>query len=206
MFALTHTVEETAAAVAVACDELETERLCLRLFTPGDASALSAITCDPEVMRYIGEGRPISARETAENLESIIRGFRRRGFGRWAVVQKETGRLLGYCGFSTSIPAAGVELAYMLARPFWGQGLATEAARACLRYAFEELRLDSVSAITRPTNVRSRRVMEHLGMKFLCEETYLGYDCVHYSIERSEFEPDDSSYVLHTSRTRDAQA
>jgi ribosomal-protein-alanine N-acetyltransferase len=91
----------------------------------------------------------------------------------------------------------------MLARPFWGQGLATEAARACLRYAFEELKLPSVSAIARPGNLRSRRVMEHLGMKFLSEEVYLSYDCVHYAIDRDEFTPDDSPYILHTSRTRE---
>lgn len=187
-------------------DELETARLRLRMFAPGDAFEFSAITRDPEVMRYIGEGRPISAQETATNLDSIINAFRRRGFGRWAVVHKHSGRLIGYCGFSTGISTAGIELAYMLARPFWGHGLATEAARACLRYGFEELRLPSISAITRPSNRRSRRVMEHLAMKFLCEEVYLSYDCVHYSIDRNDFAADDSTYILHTSRMRDAPA
>ncbi|MBA3242221.1 MAG: GNAT family N-acetyltransferase [Acidobacteria bacterium] len=187
-------------------DELETARLRLRMFAPGDAFELSAITRDPKVMRYIGEGRPISAQETAANLDSIINAFRRRGFGRWAVIHKDSGRLIGYCGFSTGIPAAGVELAYMLARSFWGYGLATEAARACLRYGFEELRLSAISAITRPSNRRSRRVMEHLAMKFLCEKVYLSYDCVHYSIDRNDFTRDDSTYILHNSRMHDAPA
>lgn len=204
MGALTHRQPETAARALESFDELETERLRLRMFSPGDSFELSSITRDPEVMRFIGEGRPISAEETAANLRSIINAFHRRGFGRWAVVHKESGRLVGYCGFSASIPAAGVELAYMLGRPFWGRGLATEAARACLRYAFEELRLPSVSAITRPGNLRSRRVMEHLGMKFLSEEVYLSYDCVHYAIDRDEFEPGDATYILHTSRSREA--
>lgn len=204
MGALTYRQSEAAARAVESFDELETERLRLRMFSPGDLFELSSITRDPEVMRFIGEGRPISAEETATNLETITNAFHRRGFGRWAVVYKETGRLIGYCGFSASIPAAGVEIAYMLARPFWGRGLATEAARACLRYAFEELRLPSVSAVTRPGNQRSRRVMEHLGMKFLRETVYLNYDCVHYSIERDEFKTDDSTYILHSSRTREA--
>jgi RimJ/RimL family protein N-acetyltransferase len=200
MGALTHRYTESVALAADSCDELETARLRLRMFAPGDAFDFSSITRDPEVMRFIGEGRPISSEETAANLNSIIRAFRRRGFGRWAVVHKESGRLVGYCGFSTLMPAAGVELAYMLARPFWGLGLAAEAARACLRYAFEELRLPAVSAITRPGNLRSRRVMESLGMRFMREEVYVGYDCVHYMIDRSEFAHDGSTYVLHTSR------
>ena len=204
MGALTDGHSETAARAVESFDELETERLRLRMFTPGDSFDLASITRDPEVMRFIGEGRPISREETAANLNSIINAFLRRGFGRWAVVHKETGRLIGYCGFSANNVAAGVELAYLLARPFWGRGLATEAARACLRYAFEKLKLPAVSAITRPGNLRSRRVMEQLGMKFLREEVYLSYDCVHYAIERGEFKPDDSTYILHTSRTREA--
>jgi RimJ/RimL family protein N-acetyltransferase len=200
MRALTHGQPESVALTTNSFDELETARLRLRMFAPGDAFDFSSITRDPEVMRYIGEGQPISADETAANLENIIRAFRRRGFGRWAVVHKESGRLVGYCGFSTMLPAAGVELAYMLARPFWGRGLAAEASRACLRYAFEEMCLPSVSGITRPGNLRSRRVMESLGMKFLREEVYVGYDCVHYVIDRGEFTPGDSAYVLHAAR------
>jgi ribosomal-protein-alanine N-acetyltransferase len=199
MVALTHKVNEDAHTGISRFDELETARLRLRMFTQGDAFEFSSITCDPDVMRYIGEGRPISAQETAANLDSIISAFRRRGFGRWGVVHKESGRLIGYCGFSAGIPTAGVELAYMLARPFWGKGIATEAARACLRYGFEKLVLPAISGITRPSNLRSRRVMESLGMKFLCEEVYMSYDCVHYAIERGEFIPDDSTYILHPS-------
>src|SRR5688500_18057608 len=140
MSALADRRTEHAPRTTNSFDELETARLRLRLFAPGDSFEFSSITRDPEVMRFIGAGRPISSDETAANLDSLINAFRRRGFGRWAVVHKESGRLIGYCGFSAGNPAAGVELAYMLARPFWGKGFATEAARACLRYAFEELK------------------------------------------------------------------
>lgn len=176
--------------------ELETARLRLRMFTPDDIGELSRITRDPDVMRYIGEGHPLTREETDYNLASIIRGFRRRGFGRWAMVHKASGRLLGYCGFSTlSAEEVGVELAYMLARPYWGMGLASEAARACVRYAFETLGLDSLAALTMPGNARSRRLLEKLGMCHERDCRLHGYDCVQYRIRRADFRPDGSLYL-----------
>ena len=157
--------------------ELETARLRLRMFTPEDAGELARITRDPEVMRYIGEGKPLTWEETEYNLSTIIRAFRRRGFGRWAMVHKAGGRLLGYCGFSTLDESVGVELVYMLARPCWGMGLASEAARASVRYAFEALGLDSLAALTMPGNTRSRQVLEKLGMRHESDREVCGYAC-----------------------------
>jgi RimJ/RimL family protein N-acetyltransferase len=176
--------------------ELETARLRLRVFTPDDIGELARITRDPEVMRYIGDGRPLTWEETDYNLSTIIRAFRRRGFGRWAMVHKAGGRLLGYCGFSAlSFDEVGIELAYMLARPYWGMGLASEAARACVRYAFEVLGLDSLAALTMPGNARSRQLLEKLGMRHERDLRLHGYDCVLYRIRREEFRPDGSLYL-----------
>jgi len=175
--------------------ELETARLRMRMFTPDDIGELARITRDADVMRYIGEGRPLSWEETEYNLSTIIRAFRRRGFGRWAVVHKAGGRLLGYCGFSTLDESVGVELVYMLARPYWGMGLASEAARACVRYAFEVLGLDSLAAITMPGNARSRQLLEKLGMRHERDCHLHGYDCVQYRIRRADFQPDGSLYL-----------
>jgi RimJ/RimL family protein N-acetyltransferase len=178
-------------------DELETARLRLRMFTPEDCEELSLITSDPVVMEHIADGRPLSEEETRFNLDSIINGFKRRGFGRWALINKERDRLIGYCGLASTIGEVGVEIAYLLARPYWGLGLASEAASACLRYGFEELQLDAIAGLTRPGNDRSRRVLERLGMKYLRHAYYHGYDCVHYSIARSEFRPQPTRYVVH---------
>lgn len=172
-------------------DELETARLRLRLFTPEDAGELSLITGDPEVMEYIGEGVPLSADETRSSLISIIEAFKKRGFGRWALVHKELDKLIGYCGLTSGNAQVGVEIAYLLARPYWGQGLASEAAHICLRYGFEVLGLDAISGVTRPGNNKSRQVLERLGMRYVCQTVYYGYDCVHYSIARSEFQLPD---------------
>ena len=177
-----------------ATDVLETARLRLRLFRPDDLDELSAITSDPEVMRHIGPGVPLTREETERNMTRIIESCRRRGFGRWAVVRKETGALAGYCGLSFGDEEVGVELAYLLARTEWGKGLAAESAAACLRYGFERLGLDSIAALTRHENARSRRLLERLNMRYVRSGHYYGYSCVCYSITRDEWRPDDSMY------------
>jgi RimJ/RimL family protein N-acetyltransferase len=178
-------------------DELETERLRLRLFVPEDLDALCSLTADAEVVRFIGDGVLLSRAEIEANLVSIISGFRRRGYGRWALEEKATERLAGYCGFGLSDDSFGVELVYLLGLEFWGRGYACEAGRACLRYGFEVLRLDSIKAVTLPDNERSRRVMERLGMRFARGGVYRGYPCVVYEIGRAEWEPDASAaYVV----------
>jgi ribosomal-protein-alanine N-acetyltransferase len=191
--ALLHT--DAAQAQQSAADEIETTRLRLRMFTPDDLDALCDITRDPDVMRYISEGRPLTRDETRQNLTIIINAFRRRGFGRWALIKKDSGALVGYCGLSTAhAEKVGVELAYMLARSEWGQGLATEAGRACLRYAFETLKCDSVSGLTMSDNFRSRHVLERLGMKYLRSALFYGFDCVWYEVLREEWRDDGSLY------------
>lgn len=175
-------------------DGLETARLLLRMFTPEDLDELHVITRDAEVMRFIGDGHPLSRAQTGRNLAAIIGAFRRRGFGRWALTLKETGALVGYCGFGLGSEEIGIELAYLLARPAWGRGLATEAGAACLRYGFENLGLDSIAALTRPDNLKSRRVMERLRMRFVSDGSYHGYSCVRYSISRADWQPGDSPY------------
>jgi ribosomal-protein-alanine N-acetyltransferase len=193
MLPLSQTVR--ARAGATRAHELETARLRLRLFTPEDTAELSRITRDPEVMRYIADGRPLTWDETDHNLKTIVRAFCRRGYGRWAMVHKASGRLLGYCGFTMFDEEVGVELAYMLARPYWGMGLAAEAARACLRYAFDTLKLGSLAALTMPGNARSRRLLDMLGMRLVGARRLRGYDCVEYRIGREDFRPDDSLYL-----------
>jgi RimJ/RimL family protein N-acetyltransferase len=190
---LTHMETSRAAQRA---DELETARLRLRPFAPDDLDALCRITADGEVMRYIGDGHPITRAETETNLRNIMATFNRRGFGRWAVEEKAGGALLGYCGLAHPAESPGVELVYMLARRAWGRGLASEASAAVLRYGFEELGLEHVYALTMPGNFRSRRVLERLGMEFLRDDCYYGYACVCYALARECWRPSRGVYRL----------
>jgi ribosomal-protein-alanine N-acetyltransferase len=195
--ALSHTDAEYTGHTVV--DQLETARLRLRPFTPEDLDGLCLLTGDAEVMRYIGDGKTLSREETESNLSKIIRAHRRRGFGRWALVRKDGGSLVGYCGLSHINEQVGVELVYLLSRAEWGRGFATEAARACLRYGFERLGLESIAALTRPDNLNSRRVMERLNMKYVRGGYYYGYSCVCYTITRDDWQPDASMYRVSKS-------
>jgi RimJ/RimL family protein N-acetyltransferase len=186
-------IPEAGAPIA---DELETARLRLRMFTPADLDRMCEITRDPEVTRFIGYGHPLSREETQANLEKIMNGFRRRGYGRWALERRDTGALVGYCGLSSGNPDVGIELAYMLAREEWGKGLALEAGRASLRYGFEALRVDSIAGLTFHDNQRSRKVLERLRMKFIRDARYFDFDCVHYAIARADWRDDGSYYRI----------
>jgi [ribosomal protein S5]-alanine N-acetyltransferase len=197
MVAAPHTPPGPADAACTRPAELETARLRLRPFAPADLEALYALTRDPEVMRFIGDGEVLAREQIEWNLTNIIAVFRRRGYGRWAVEEKATGRLAGYGGFAHGGEGVGVELVYLLGREFWGRGYATELGRACLRYAFEELRLESLVAVTIPENLRSRRVMERLGMSFAGEGSYHGYPCVTYRLGRQEWREDGSPYLVN---------
>ena len=187
-------------AGALAAEELETSRLRMRLFSPADLDRMCEITRDPEVTRYIGYGHPLSRDETRENLDKIMNGFRRRGYGRWALERRDTGALIGYCGLSSGNPEVGIELAYMLAREEWGQGLVHEAGRASLRYGFEALGVDSIAGLTFHENTRSRAVLERLGMRFVRDAHYYDFSCVHYAIARADWRPDGSYYRIREGR------
>jgi RimJ/RimL family protein N-acetyltransferase len=173
--------------------EVETARLRMRAFTLEDLDDLWRIAQDPEVMRHIGDGLPFTREETLVSLEGIINAFDRRGYGRWALERKDGGALIGYCGLTCGCEEAGVELVYLLERSEWGQGIATEAAAAALRYGFESLGFDSIAALTRPDNWRSRRVMERLGMRFESATSYHGYSCVCYRLAREDWRPPEGA-------------
>jgi RimJ/RimL family protein N-acetyltransferase len=188
---LRHTDTQTRTRPA----EVETARLRLRAFTLEDLDGLSRIAGDPEVMRHIGDGHLFTRDETLRNLTGIINTFERRGYGRWALEKKDGGGLIGYCGLAHGNDVIGVELVYLLARAEWGKGIATEAAAASLRYGFESLGFDSIAAVTRPHNWRSRRVMERLRMNFERETFYHVYSCVCYRLARDEWQqPDGAIY------------
>src|SRR5437868_2300537 len=146
---------------------LETARLLFRDHEPADLEAYCEMEADPEVRRYVG-GKP-RTRETAERRFREV--FLRPRSGRlalWATVFKQEGRYIGYCGIyphveaGRAIPGEGV-LAFYLARPYWGRGLATEAGRAFVEFGFGELRLSRIVAGVDARNAASIRVIEKLG-------------------------------------------
>jgi RimJ/RimL family protein N-acetyltransferase len=148
---------------------LDSERLVLRRWREDDLEPLAAIDGDPEVMRFIGDGSVRTREQTAAALAFMERGWDERGFGIFAVELRETGELAGWVGLTVPgflpevLPA--VEIGWRLGRPFWGRGIATEAAREALRFGFTEAGLDRIISICHVDHHASARVMTKLGMR-----------------------------------------
>jgi len=166
---------------------IETSRLLLRMFTPDDVDAMWAIEREPEVMKYVGKGAR-TLDETRERLLASIRHWQQHGFGMMAVVHKETGRVIGRGGLCYLDGTPEVEVGYVLDKPFWGMGLATEIASGCIRYGFEVLKLGRIVAIARPENLASRHVMQKLGMVYEKDARFYHIDSVYYAINRASYQ------------------
>ena len=153
---------------------LQTDRLIVRTWSQDDAESGFRIWSDPEVMRYVGTGQPKTTLEETQAWLGRMRAHQElHGFGFWAVVEKKTGQLIGSCGMGYQRDGGlPLEFGYTLARSHWGQGYATEAATACLRYAFEDLRLPELFASVDSLNVASQRVLEKIGFIFQREEQF----------------------------------
>lgn len=147
---------------------LETKRLVLRHQVIEDLDALWALYCDPQITKYIPDA-PRSYIEAREELEWFMNGHPRHPeLGLWATIHKETGKFIGRCGLLpwTIEGQPEVEVAYTIARDYWGQGLGTEAAQAILKYGFEKLDLTRLICLIMPDNTASKRVAERIGMAF----------------------------------------
>lgn len=143
---------------------IETQRLQLREMTPADRPALCRILQDSEVM-YAYNG-PFSDEEVDEWLERQLARYRQWGYGLWAVVLKATGKMIGQCGLTLQQwnGREMLEAGYLFQRSHWHQGYATEAARACMDYAFGTLNSPLVCSIIRDNNLPSQQVALRNGM------------------------------------------
>ncbi|WP_036486159.1 GNAT family N-acetyltransferase [Myxosarcina sp. GI1] len=145
---------------------IETPRLILRYFTPDDTDALTAILSDPKVMQYSISGTKTRS-QTQEFIAWILSSYQKYGFGLYAVTEKETKQLIGYCGLLVWYfeEITEIELGYRLATAYWNKGLATEAATAVRNYAWQQLKLNRLICLIQPENLRSIRVANKLAMK-----------------------------------------
>jgi RimJ/RimL family protein N-acetyltransferase len=148
--------------------KLETERLIIRQWQDADRAPFATMSADPEVMRYFAT--TLTEDESNAAVDRWTSSIAEFGYGFGAATLKETGEFVGVIGlffptrFVLPWSPDGVEIGWRLAPKFWGQGLATEGARACIEYGFEVLKRDVLFATTALPNTPSRKVMERLGM------------------------------------------
>ncbi|MFE0592687.1 GNAT family N-acetyltransferase [Micromonospora echinospora] len=195
---------------------LETARLRLRRLTPADVDHLVELDADPEVMRYLTNGRPTPLPVIRDELlpHLLDQYDRWAGLGRWAATDRRDGAFLGWFALAPPAgdpPASGptqAELGYRLRRAAWGRGLATEGARALVRYAFTRLGLRRVWAETMAVNVGSRRVMQKAGLHYVrtfhltWDDPIPGYE--HGEVEYEIRSPDARKDALPTESTTGA--
>jgi RimJ/RimL family protein N-acetyltransferase len=163
---------------------LETDRLLLRAFTNADLEPYCAMCSDPEVMRFLGDGRTLSRTDAWRHIAIFLGTWQLRGYGMWAVEEKATGRFVGRVGYLHPEGWPGIELAWALARPFWGRGLASEAARVCLNHGFKSCGFEHVIHLIHPENQRSIAVAERLGAKREGSTEIFGKPALTYGIRR----------------------
>jgi RimJ/RimL family protein N-acetyltransferase len=147
---------------------LETNRLILRHQVLDDLDNLFALYCDPDVSRYIPDA-PRNYEEAREELEWHMNGHPKYPeLGLWATIHKETNRFIGRCGLLpwTFDGQKEVEVAYLISKSYWGQGLGTEVAQAILDYGFYKLNLSRLICLIDEKNLASIKVAEKIGMNF----------------------------------------
>ncbi len=140
---------------------LRTERLLLRPFRASDLDALAVMQSNPDVRRFLGAGNLLSREETWALMERVLGQWSLRGYGVFAV--ETQGRCAGWAGILHPLEWPEPELAYSLDQPYWGRGLAGEAARAARDWAFATHGFARLASFIRPDNARSIRVAEKLG-------------------------------------------
>lgn len=167
----------------------QSDRLTFRAWQDDDSECFHAINSDPQVMRYVAHGQVWPISRTQQFIESASAMLKRSGFCQWALIHRNSSCLIGFCGLvdTGDVP----EIGWRLARDYWGQGLATEAATAVLNYAKEELGIRRVMATVQSENTASIRVIEKLGMSR--DQTFLrdGWTVSRYFYDLTEWLVDD---------------
>ncbi len=173
---------------------IDTERLSLRSYAMQDVDPLHRLWTDPAVRKYLWDDQLIARERAAEEVRSAMACFETRGFGQWLVLERDAP--IGFCGLRPFGEPPEVEILYGLAPGRWGRGFATEAARAVLRYGFEDCGFAQLFAGADPPNTASFRVMERLGMKPVRRARSGDSGALYYAVSREAFSHEDAPYAV----------
>jgi ribosomal-protein-alanine N-acetyltransferase len=165
---------------------VETSQLLLRHLAWDDLEDLAALYADPVIMRFISA--PRTYEETQHRLAEILSNYEAYGYGLWATIHKADNQFIGRCGL---IPQRvdgepEVEIGYMLAKEYWGQGLATEAARAIRDYGFEKLGFDRLISLIDPENIASQKIALKNGLTYEKDTRFIDRTIRVYAIHKSQ--------------------
>ena len=160
---------------------IETERCYLREFSVSDAQHFYDLNADEEVIKYTGD----KAFSTIAEAKSFLQNYHQYelyGYGRWAVIEKSNNEFLGWCGLKYSPDLEEVDLGFRFFRKYWNQGFATETAKACVDYGFNQLQLTKIVGRAMERNIGSVKVLEKTGMTFVGKFDFNMHEGVLYQI------------------------
>jgi len=162
---------------------LETERLRLRVICSNDLNRILQLDGDPQVMRFIGEGKPRTLEDVEKKMEKMLRYCEEHpGLGTWLIETKNR-NFIGSACLKHLDDTDEIEMGYYFLEAYWGRGYATEVVNALVEYGQKELRLPKIVATTHPENQASIHVLEKCGFTFEGTGTWYGFLSNHYSIE-----------------------
>ena len=170
---------------------VQTARLTLRAFAADDLDPLCMICSDRDVIRYMIRTEPWPKEIVQRWIDRHHEHWQQYGFGWWAVALRTSGELIGWCGLNVldgPDESGETEVLYLFGKPFWGKGLATEAARRSVEYGFEDVGLDEIVGLALPGNRASQRVLEKSGLVFRNQAHYFGVDLLRYTLNREQFD------------------
>ena len=165
---------------------LNTPRLRLRPFTPADATPLHSILNQPNIMQFFPTNTPPDMDRTQAIIERQLAQWADYGLGWWAVTRSGQSELIGWNGLQYLPDTDEVEIGYLLSQRFWGQGLATEGARASLQFGFETLGLQQIIGLTHPDSIASQNVLKKCGMRYIEQREYFGIQVFRFILANSK--------------------
>jgi RimJ/RimL family protein N-acetyltransferase len=172
---------------------IETRRLILRPFEPADVEAAFVWFGDPVVMRFTVTGPDKSIEQTRTRLTYFENHQQTHGFSKWVILNAASGVAIGDSGLLVLPECGWIDLGFRLSQPHWGQGLATEAASAWVRAAFDEHHIHRLGAFVHPENVASIRVLEKLGFHAERRDTVMGMQSIVFSLDANSSRASDSA-------------
>ncbi len=167
---------------------IETPRLRLRPWTVEDTDGLFAILQEKDILRYFPNPKAPERSRAEAYINRHIEHWAEKGFGHWAVVSPQDGRLLGWNGLEYLPELKEVEVAYLLSHEAWGRGYATEAARAAVSFGFESAALGEIIGLVHPENLASIRVLEKCGLRYADRIQLWGMELCRYRINRAGYQ------------------
>ncbi|WP_314058417.1 GNAT family N-acetyltransferase [Empedobacter brevis] len=160
----------------------ETNRLFLRELHPDDAEDFYRLNLNPNVIKYTGNAAFESIKEARKFLENY-EDYKRNGYGRWAVMVKESAQFVGWCGLKYDEMENETDIGFRFFEEEWNKGYATESAQACLAYGFETLHLKQIVGRAMKENTASIHVLEKIGLAYEKDIELDGQPAVKYKIE-----------------------